>query len=97
MYVSDEYDKRTVSLNISPEGYASNLKYFTEKGEFGSTVDSNGNVYIADGPVYVFDRSGKQTGIIKVPERPGSLAFGGKDGKTLYITGETSLYSVRVE
>ncbi|HEY9002884.1 MAG TPA: glycosyl hydrolase family 28-related protein [Mucilaginibacter sp.] len=97
MYVSDEYDKRTVSVNISPEGYASDLKYFTEKGEFGSTVDGNGNVYIADGQVYIFDPLGKQTGIIKVPERPGSLTFGGKDGKTLYITGETSLYSVTLK
>jgi hypothetical protein len=94
MYVADEYDKRTVKLNVSPEGYVSDLKYFTEKGEFGSTVDSKGNVYVADGQIYVFDPSSKQTGLIKVPERPGSLVFGGKDNKTLYITGETSLYSV---
>ena len=94
MYVSDEYDKRTVRVNVSSEGQVSDLKYFTEKGEFGSAVDSKGNVYIADGQVYVFDPSGKQTGVIKVPERPGSLAFGGQEGKTLYITGGTSLYSV---
>jgi len=97
MYVADEYDKRTVKVDVSVDGYVSNLKYFTEKGEFGSTVDSKGNVYIADGEIYVFDPSGKQTGIIKVPERPRSLVFGGKDNKTLYIAGETSLYSINLE
>ncbi len=97
MYVADEYDKRTVKVNVDPKGYVSDLKYFTEKGEFGSAVDSKGNVYIADGEIYVFDPSGKQTGVIKVPERPGSLIFGGKDNKTLYITGETSLYSIKTE
>ncbi|WP_426667490.1 glycosyl hydrolase family 28-related protein [Mucilaginibacter sp. McL0603] len=97
IYVADEYDKRTVKLDVNAEGYVSNLKYFTEKGEFGSTTDSKGNVYIADGEIYVFDPSGKQTGIIKVPERPRSLVFGGKNNKTLYITGETSLYSITLE
>lgn len=97
MYVADEYDKRTVKVNVSPEGYVSDLKYFTEKGEFGSAVDSKGIVYIADGEVYVFDPSGKQIGMIKVPERPGSLIFGGENNKTLYITGETSLYSINLK
>jgi hypothetical protein len=97
VYVADEYDKRTVKLNVSKEGNVSGLAYFAEKGEFGSAVDSKGNVYIADGQIYVFDPSGKQINLIKVPERPGSLVFGGKNNKTLYITGETSLYSINLE
>jgi len=92
MYITDEYDKRTVKVDVSPEGYVSGLKYFAEKGEFGITTDSQGNVYIADGQVYVFDPSGKQVKVIKTPERPTSVVFGGKDGKTLFITGANSLY-----
>jgi len=97
MYEADEYDKRTVSLSVSPDGYVSDLKYFTEKGEFGTAVDGKGNVYIADGQVYVFDPSGKQINLIKVPERPHAMVFGGKDHKTLYIAGETSLFSIKTE
>ena len=97
MYAADEYDKRTVSMNVSPEGYLSDLKYFSEKGEFGTTVDSKGNVYIADGQIYVFDPSGKQVGLIRVPERPHAMVFGGTDHKKLYIAGETSLFSIRTE
>jgi len=96
VYSTDEYAKRTVKLDVSPEGYVSNLKYFVEKGEFGLTTDSNGNIYIADGEVYVYNSAGKQIKVIKVPERPSSLVLS-KDSKTLYITGRKSLYSVQVE
>ena len=32
-----------------------------------------------------------------VPETPSNLAFGGPDGRTLYVTGARSLYRTRVE
>ncbi len=95
LYATDEYIKRTVQLDVSAEGYLSNLKYFVEKGEFSSAVDHAGNVYVADGEIYVFDKTGKQIDEIHTPERPATLAFGGKDGNTLFITARSSLYSVR--
>ena len=97
IFVSDEYDKRTVKLAVDTKGYVSDLHYFAEKGEFSSVLYKNGNVYIADGEVYVFDKEGKQTAIIHVPERPSSIAFGGKDGKTLFITGRSALYRTEIE
>jgi hypothetical protein len=33
---------------------------------------------------------------IEVPERPLQIAFGGADGRTLFIPARTSLYSVRL-
>ncbi|MBS1660386.1 MAG: SMP-30/gluconolactonase/LRE family protein [Bacteroidetes bacterium] len=93
LYVTDEYDKRTVRCDVSPEGYLSNLTYFAEKGEFTNAIDAAGNVYIADGDIYRYDPQGKQTGFIKTPERPTSITFG-KDFKTLYITGHNSFYEV---
>lgn len=95
VYESDEYDKRTVRLSVSPEGYLSDLTYFTEMGEFNSAVDASGNLYIADGQIYIFDKTGKKTGTIEVPERPVTICFGGKDNKTLFVTTNTSLYSVQ--
>jgi sugar lactone lactonase YvrE len=95
LYTTDEYIKRTVQLNVNTEGYLSNLQYFVEKGEFSSAVDLAGNVYVADGEIYVFDKIGRQIDEIHVPERPATLAFGGRDGNTLFITARSSLYSVR--
>ena len=34
---------------------------------------------------------------IDVPERPIQLAFGGRDGRTLFIAARTSLYAVRTK
>jgi hypothetical protein len=94
MYAADEYDKRTVRLSVDSKGYVSDLKHFAEKGEFSSIPDIAGNVYVADGQVYIFNNEGKQTGMIAVPERPSTITFGGKDGKTLFITGRNALYCV---
>jgi gluconolactonase len=38
----------------------------------------------------------KQIGVLETPERPGSLAFGGADNRTLYIGARGSLYSIRM-
>lgn len=92
LYAADEYDKRTVRMSVDSKGYISDLKYFAEKGEFSSVTDGTGNVYVADGQVYIFDKEGKQTGMISVPERPSTISYGGKEGKTLFITGRNALY-----
>jgi hypothetical protein len=92
----DEYDKRTVKYDVDAQGYLSNLIHFVEKGEFSSIPDKQGNVWIADGEIYGFDSTGKQIQLIKVPERPSSLAITELNGKTLYFTGRTALYRVTI-
>lgn len=94
-YASDEYDKRTVRFNVSPEGYLSDPKYFAERGEFSLTTDKAGNIYIADGEIYRYDANGKQTGLIKTPERPTGITFG-KDENAIYITGHNALYEIQI-
>jgi hypothetical protein len=94
LYASDEYDKRTVRLDVDAKGYLSNLTYFAEKGEFSSVPDQSGQVYVADGDVNVFDSKGNQTELIRIPERPSTLVFGGKDHRTIFITGRSAFYSV---
>jgi hypothetical protein len=96
VYISDEYDKRTVRLDVDALGYVSNLKKFVEKGEFGTAKDAAGNVYIADGQVYVYDASGKFLKQIKIPERPTSVIVS-NDNKTLYVTSANSLYSIKLD
>lgn len=95
LYAVDEYDKRTVKYDVDEKGYLSNLKYFAEKGEFNSVPDQQGNVYVADGELYIFNKTGKQTGMVKIPERPSSISFGGKDGKTPFIAGRTSFFRIK--
>jgi hypothetical protein len=95
-YTTDEYDKRTVTMNTDAQGYVSNLKYFAEKGEFGTATDSKGNVYIADGNIYVYDALGRYVKEIKTPERPTSVIIS-SDDKTLFMTSAGSLYSKNLD
>ena len=63
------------------------------RGGDGLTIDTKGNLYIATGlGLQVFDSHGKHLGIIKVPEQPANVTFGGAEFKTLYITAQSSLY-----
>lgn len=94
-YVSDESEQKTYVADVAPDGTLANLKLFAECGGENVTQDSAGNVYIAAGQIYVYNPSGKLIDTIKVPERPIDLAFGGKDGRTLYILARASLYSIR--
>ncbi|MGI4853519.1 MAG: glycosyl hydrolase family 28-related protein [Janthinobacterium lividum] len=59
--------------------------------------DSEGNVYVAGAQLYIYNRVGKLIGTLETPQRPGSLAFGGPDRRTLYIGARGSLYSIRTK
>ena len=97
VYISDEYRKRTVRLDVATDGTLSNLHYFAEWGDFSSTVDAEGNVYISDGQIYVFDKNGEEKTVIRTPERPATILFGGKDNNTLFFTSRSSLFRVRLK
>ena len=63
----------------------------------GVTLDQAGRVYLAGpGGIWVLDRNGGRLGVIATPETPSACAFGDADGRTLYITAETSIYKVRM-
>jgi len=97
LFVSDESLKRLVKLKVGPKGKLSEMEDYIENGEFSQTVDKDGNLYVADGRIFVYDQDGNKTGVIDVPERPITIAFGGKNWNRLFITTRTSLYSVLIE
>lgn len=97
IYATDEYIKRTVKLHVGLEGYLSAPKTFVEKGEFCSAVDDQGNVYIADGQIYIYNKEGIEIGLIEVPERPSTITFGGENRNILFITSRSALYQVRIK
>ncbi len=67
-------------------------------GGDGVSIDSKRNLYIASElGIQVFNPEGKLLGIIKFPEQPANVTFGGPEMKTLYVTARTSLYSAKME
>lgn len=96
-YTSNELPKKFYSLDVASNGQLSNLKEIHLRGEYGYAVDRDGNLYVADGQIFVYDRSGIEIRRINVEERPISVAFGGKDGNTLFVTTSSSLYGIRIK
>jgi gluconolactonase len=64
----------------------------------GMKVDVEGRVYCTGpGGTWVFAPDGTRLGVIRTPEVPANLAFGGSDLRTLFLTARTSVYTLRVK
>ena len=64
----------------------------------GMKVDVEGRIYCTGpGGTWVFTPDGAKLGIIRTPEVPANLAFGGPDLKTLFFTAKTSIYTLRMK
>jgi gluconolactonase len=69
-------------------------------GPDGMTVDCHGNLYQTEHGakrVRVFSPQGKELAVIRVDANVTNAAFGGKDGRTLYITGAGALWQLRLD
>jgi len=105
LYIANSrLDKFWMVYNVKADGTLAEGQKFLdvtqEPGDAvpdGMKVDSAGNVY-ATGPggVLVISPRGKRLGAIEVPEIPANCAWGGDDGKTLYITARTGVYRIRL-
>ncbi len=96
IYVSSESEDRTYSAIAGADGTLSELKPFAERGGESVAVDSQGNVFVANGQIFVYDPGGKQIAQIDVPERPIDIIFGGPDRRTLFILAHHALFAVKV-
>jgi gluconolactonase len=64
----------------------------------GMKVDVEGRVYCTGpGGTWVFAPDGRRLGIIRTPEVPANIAFGGPDLKTLFLTAHTSVYTLSLK
>ena len=63
----------------------------------GFRVDVHGNVFTSsEHGIQVYTPAGERLGMIRVPERVANCEFGGPDGKRLFITASSSLYSIHL-
>jgi len=97
IYVADDSKDCTYSARVNANGTLGDLKVFAQRGGESVAEDAEGNVYIANGEVFVYDPHGRQIGEIDVPERPIDIVFGGADGHTLFMLGHHALYAVKTQ
>jgi sugar lactone lactonase YvrE len=96
VYVSSESEDITYSATVKPDGTLAELKPFAQRGGESVAVDTRGNVYVANGQIFVYAQDGHQIAEIDVPERPLQLIFGGVDHRTLFILAHHALFAAQV-
>ncbi|HEX4284246.1 MAG TPA: glycosyl hydrolase family 28-related protein [Terracidiphilus sp.] len=96
VYVSSASEDRTYRATVAANGTLTDLKPFVERGGECVAVDEAGNVYVANGQIFVYDPAGKQVAEIDVPERPIDMVFGGADHRMLLILAHHALFGVKV-
>jgi gluconolactonase len=101
LYVGNWDSERKVVMRYDPAtGEGSVLFDMTgapgEDAIDGLKVDRDGNLYVCGpGGIWVLSPDGDHLGTLRLPEAPHNLAWGDEDGRTLYVTAETSVYRLR--
>jgi gluconolactonase len=96
LYVSDINDRKIWKYDIQPDGTLTNKTFFAPEGSDGMTIDQQGNVYLTNKVVSVFNSKGENIAKIEVPEQPSNVCFGGKKRNILFITARTSVYTLKM-
>ncbi len=106
LYVGDSFEKRIYSYAIKPDGSVDEgaVKIFFDpetdnrNDPDGMCSDAEGNLYFAmRGGVWVASPEGKTLGFIPIPEFTSNVGFGGKDGKTLFMTCGKKVYALEMK
>jgi gluconolactonase len=96
LYIGDPGDDKTWVYRIAPDASLTDKRLFASEAHDGLTLDERGNVYVTGDHVNVYTPDGELLETIVVPEQPANLTFGGSDGRTLFMTARTGLYSLRM-
>ncbi|MGI8603494.1 MAG: SMP-30/gluconolactonase/LRE family protein [Verrucomicrobiales bacterium] len=101
LFVADSGKPHQIwSYEVKPDGDLANGRVFCvidKGGPDGIRVDVESRVWSSAGDgVHIFSPDGILVGKVLCPESPANLCFGGAEGKTLFLTARTSLYSIPV-
>lgn len=93
LYVAGNAANAIFKYPVAADGsVGTRTRFATVAGADGATVDCAGNVYWAsfnDGKVHVFNPAGVKLGTISAGRNTTNAAFGGADGRTLFVTSGT--------
>jgi hypothetical protein len=86
-------EDRTYSGLVGENGRVTDLKIAAPRGGESVARDAAGNLYVANGQVFVYRPDGALDRRIDVPDRPLQLVIGGADHRTLFIFTHHALYA----
>ena len=90
--ITNDLNRRTYICQTGENEELVSPILLAEVGGYDAISGPDGNIYIAGDHIYVYDYSGQQVEVIKMPERPYSITFAGQDYNKMYICAGSSLY-----
>jgi hypothetical protein len=95
VYVSHEDPKITYRFQVGDQGKLSAMHEFVRRGEYSHVTDSEGNIYLAEGEIIVYNKEGMEMKRIALDERVQSMCWGGEDKNELFVTSSTACYRIK--
>lgn len=95
-YLTNASENLTYSGRVMSDGALADLRVVAPRGGESVARGPNGELYVANGQVWVYDKEGREIRRIDVPERPLQLLIGGKNKSTLFILAHNALYSIDI-
>jgi gluconolactonase len=102
LYVNDSQHGHIRVFDVKEDGTVENLKMFAKMeldkpgAADGMKVDTEGNVYsTGPGGLWIFSPGGELIQQVETP-RITNLAWGGKEGKTLFMTSPEAVYKLEM-
>ncbi len=110
LYVGDDTANELRRFDVAQDGSVSGERVLVAQSDLpgshfatpdGICIDVAGNLYVTNNndsvhSIIVFAPDARLLGEISFPGNPSNCSFGGADGKTLYATVGTAIYSVRL-
>ncbi|NIJ19092.1 DNA-binding beta-propeller fold protein YncE [Sphingomonas naasensis] len=97
IFLTNASENRTYSGLVGRAGTVTDLRIAADRGGESVARDAAGNLYVANGQVFVYGPDGKPIRRIDLPERPLQLVIGGEDRRTLFVLTHHALYAVPIE
>ncbi len=102
LYVNDSRQRVINRYDVQADGSLANEELFVDMRDSvgrgapdGMKVDEDGRLWTTGvGGVWVVDQEGSLLGIFETAEHAANLNWGGRQFSTLYLTAQTSVYSV---
>jgi gluconolactonase len=104
LFINDTDRAHIRVFQVAPDGTLSGGQVWAElvgTGEGvadGMKIDRDGNLYsCGPGGIHVFAGDATCLGVIGLPEKVANFAWGGGDGRTLFVAASTSLYALAMQ
>jgi DNA-binding beta-propeller fold protein YncE len=96
VFLTNASENLSYSGLVGAGGGVTDLRVVADRGGESVVRDAGGNLYVANGQVFVYAPDGKLLRRIDVPARPLQLVIGGPDRRTLFILTHHALYSTPI-